>query len=119
MTVSDLGRKYKVAYNTVDKIIKTTKYGFWEVVPTRSMQSPLITKYLAPSEGASSLAKKILSLTFQHMIELLDDPLTNLSPNQLCSIVSAISPHIFKNKGNEDDDSSRTAIMEMFKATPN
>ena len=124
LSVSDLKRKYRVAYNTVDKIIKTTPYGFWNAVAPDSEIRPPVTetrKYLPTSAGASSpteLCKRILHLVFQRMIEMLEDPDSNLSPNQLCSIVLAVSPHIFKNKGNEEED-SRKAIMEMFKARLN
>ena len=120
LTISDLKRKYRVAYNTVDNIVKTTSYGFWNnVVQGREIKQVVTEtrKYLTAAERSRLMTedvRKTLSLSIQKLIEILEDPHSSLSITQL------VSPYVLdkKVKGIEED-SSRADILRMFKDTLN
>ncbi len=98
MTVSDLHRKYSCAYNTVNKIVKTTPYGFWNIdLPGRIIEPPITNtrKNLVHSERVRLItddALKVVELTLQAMKEMLENHRESLSAPQLCGFLNAVAP---------------------------
>ena len=123
LTVSELARRYNCAYNTVNKIVKLTNYGFWDFAPGRQIDPPVTEtrKNVSSSERAGLLmhdAMAVVELTLQGMVTMLKDHLTSITATQLCAFLTAVAPYTMIKKDKQKEP-TKINVYKMFKDSLN
>lgn len=120
-----LAKKYHCTYNTVDRVIDTCPYGFWDdlKVAHRELDAPVTETAKTVSELKAQVAEtalRVVALTLQAMEETLENHRSSLNPGQLSQFMTAAAPYaVARVETKKKTDTRKDNPYKLFKENLN